>query len=84
MDAVVRFMRVAWRRWKALAHLVITAQNRVLMTLAYVVAVMPVALYLRARGRVLVPTELGPDDATSYWEPRTDGPMTMERANRMF
>ncbi|MCB9795607.1 MAG: hypothetical protein H6741_23130 [Alphaproteobacteria bacterium] len=81
---MLALMKKVWRAWKGLAHHIITAQNYILMSLVYVLAVAPVAIVLKLTGHPVVkaPPEPGPDG--SFWEPRTDGPMTMERANRMY
>ena len=77
-------MKTIWRAWKGLAHKIIAAQNFVLMSWVYIVAVAPVAICMKLLGRKLVFRPVIDADADSYWQEKTDGPMTMDRANRMF
>lgn len=77
-------MKTVWRAWKGIAHRIITAQNWILMSLVYVVAVAPVALVLRVVGKQVVKPPQPPGEDGSFWEPLEDGPMTMDRANRMY
>lgn len=77
-------MKAIWRAWKGVAHRIIQAQNWLLMSIVYWLALAPVALAIRLSGHKVVPTEPGPDAGGSFWTPRSDGVMGMERANRMF
>ena len=77
-------MKTIWRAWKGLAHKIIAAQNFVLMSWVYIVAVAPVAIFMKLLGHKLVIRPAIDADADSYWQEKTDGPMTMDRANRMF
>ncbi len=77
-------MKAIWRGWKRFAHRLISAQNWLLMALVYWFAVMPVALGLRILRHRLVQPVNQDADADSYWEPRSDGPLDMARAQRMF
>jgi hypothetical protein len=77
-------MKAIWRRWKAFAHRLIDYQNRFLMGVVYVTAVAPVALVFKLMGRKLL--DRGPADESqeSYWVERTEPPLDMKRASRMF
>lgn len=77
-------MKAIWRAWKGVAHRIIQAQNWALMSIVYWLALAPVAVLIRLSGRKVVPVEGGPDASGSFWIPRTDGVMGMDRANRMF
>ena len=77
-------MKTIWRAWKGLAHKIIAAQNFVLMSWVYIVALAPVAIFMKLLGHKLVIRPAIYADADSYWQEKTDGPMTMDRANRMF
>lgn len=77
-------MKVIWRAWKGVAHRIIQAQNWFLMSIVYWIALAPVAILLRLSRRPVVPADPSPDERGSYWIPRDDGPITMERAGRMF
>lgn len=77
-------MKSIWRGWKRFAHKLISAQNWLLMALVYWFAVMPVAAMLKLIRHRLIHTPETDAEADSYWEPRTDGPLDMGRAERMF
>lgn len=81
---MVRLFKSMWRWQHAFLQALIGLQNRVLMALVYVVAIAPVAVIMKILPRDLLyrgETEPGRD---TYWIPRDDEPMDMERARRMF
>ena len=54
------------------------------MALVYVIAVAPVAVFLKLfRREMLDRSPLNPE-AKSYWVEKTDGPLTLERAKKRF
>ena len=73
-----------WLWWQGVAQGILTAQNYVLIGIAYVVGLGPVALGMRLTGTRLL--DNGPADpaAKSFWVPRSGRPMTMDEANRQF
>lgn len=77
-------MKRIWRVWKGLAHRIIQAQNWLLMSIVYWLALAPVAVALRLTGHKPVPPTPEPAPDGSFWIPRQDGAMGMERATRMF
>ena len=77
-------MKALWRTWKGLAHRIIAFQNWVLMAWVYVFAVAPVALAMKLLGRRLVRRPAIDPTAETYFEERSGGPLTMQRASRMF
>lgn len=81
---MLRTMKVIWRRWKGLAHHLIEYQNRFLMAVVYVVAVAPVAIAFKLAGRKMLDRGPADPDAETYWIARTEPPLDMERAARMF
>jgi hypothetical protein len=54
------------------------------MTLAWVLAIAPAALAFRILGRDLLDRGPPAPGRTDHWHPRSDGPMDMKRASRMF
>ncbi len=77
-------MKALWRLWKGLAHRIIAVQNWVLMAWVYVFAVAPVAIGMKLFGRPLVRRPAIDPEIESYFEDKRGGPLTMERASRMF
>jgi hypothetical protein len=75
--------KVIWRRWKGFAHLLIKAQNWILMALVYWGAVAPVAIMMKLSRRPLLDRSLGDEGAESFWIPREDGAYTMDRSKHM-
>ena len=81
---MLALMKSVWRAWKGLAHRIIKAQNWILMAWVYCFAVAPVALVLKLIGHSLVRRPAIDTQVETYWEERRDGPLTMDRAARMF
>jgi hypothetical protein len=77
-------MKTIWRAWKGLAHRIISVQNWVLMAWVYIFAVAPVAIFMKLFGQKLVKRPVIDPEADSYWQDKPDGPLTMDRAQRMF
>ena len=76
--------KALWRRQKAAIHGILAIQNWLLMTFVYLIALAPVAILSKVfRWKML---DMSPPDrsAKSYWTPRNDGPMTLERAQRRY
>ncbi|MEY3213061.1 MAG: hypothetical protein RIT28_3542 [Pseudomonadota bacterium] len=77
-------MKKIWRSWKGLAHHIVAAQNFVLMSLVYWVALAPVALCLKLIGRSVIAPPPEKDAQGSFWRPRAASGYDLQRANRMF
>lgn len=77
------FMKRLWYAEQRGIHGIIGLQNKLLMTIVYLIAIFPVAVILKLMGKRLIdaPLERGKD---SYWEPCDDGSLTIDRAKRMF
>ncbi len=81
---MLRLFKSLWRWQHAFMHAVISLQNRVLMTVVYVVAMAPVAILFKLFRQDLLHRGDPEQPGSSYWVPRTDDPVTMDRARRMF
>jgi hypothetical protein len=79
---MIPLFKAMWRAQHAFLHGLIQTQNRILMAVTYLIAIAPVALVFKLMGKRLLPEV--PRDAESYWIPRDDGPLDMDRAQRMF
>ncbi len=76
-------LRPARTAWMALAFALGFVMTRVLLTAAFAVAVVPVAVVLRLLGKD--PLSRRPDpDAETYWVTRTDGRPDRESLERFF
>ena len=81
---MILFFKALWRKQKAGIHGILMLQNWILMTFVYWVALAPVAVLSKIfRWEML---DLSPPDpkAKTYWIPRDEGPMTLEKARRRF
>lgn len=76
-------MKSIWRGWKKVAHKIISAQNFVLMSGVYWLAVAPVAIAMKLIRFKLIHTPEVSDGESSYWETKS-GTMSMDRAQKMF
>lgn len=81
---MLELFRRMWMGWQAFARALIRNQNVVLMGIAYVVALGPVALVSRLVGRKFLDRAPADPRATTYWHPRRPSPMTMDEASRPF
>ena len=62
---------------------ILRVQNAALMSLVFVFALAPVAIFLRLTGRQML--DRGPaTKADSYWQKRDGKPMTMKEAARQY
>ncbi len=73
-----------WIGWNRVARGILTAQNWVAMTFAWIVGIGPVAIVLRVLGTDLLDRQTLSEKRASHWRSRTDGPLDMKRAQRMF
>lgn len=77
-------MTALWRSWKRFAHGIIRAQNLILMSIAYIVAMGPVSILIKLdRNRRL---DRGPADpeAKTYGLPAKVPPSDVRRAQRPY
>jgi hypothetical protein len=81
---ILEGLRRAWLGWGAFTRGLLRAQNALAMTLAWIIAIAPAALAFRILGRDLLDRGPPPPGRTDHWHPRSDGPMDMKRASRMF
>jgi len=82
LDVMLTVLKKIWKKWKHFAHGLNAGISWVLMAIAYVLAMGPVALWFRIRKEDLIDRGLGPADATSYWLPVTDEEQDVRRAQR--
>ncbi len=78
-----RFKRM-WLWWQGVAAGILWFQNALLMTVAYVVGVGPVAVGFRLLRRPLLDRAPAVVGAKSHWVARSGKPMTMDEAARQF
>ena len=77
-DFLNHSLRRAWAGWKRFARRLADFQGRVLLTLLYVVLVVPVGLVLRLVADPLRRRQ----PRTSNWTPRLPAPATLDEARR--
>lgn len=81
---MLELFRRMWLAWNRGVRGVFVVQNAVLMTVAWLVGLAPVALALRLIGRRLLDRAPADPGATTYWTPRRPAPMTMDEATRRY
>jgi hypothetical protein len=81
---MLEFFKRLWIGWNGVARGILTAQNWVAMTFAWIVGLAPVALAMRVAGVDLLDRRPLSEKRASHWRARTDGPLDMKRAQRMF
>jgi hypothetical protein len=70
------------RGWMKVAELLGAVMTRVVLTVGFLIAVTPVGLFMRMRGKDLLKLKFEPE-ADTYWEPvEPDGPST--RADKPY
>jgi hypothetical protein len=81
---MLELFKRAWIGWNGVARGILTAQNALLMTVAYAIGLGPVALGMRLLRHDPV-GRAGPDAAApSYWRQRDGKPLDMQGATRQF
>ena len=78
------FFKGLWRWQHAFLYALIGLQNRLLMKNVYLTAVLPVAIVFKVLRRDLMDRGDPEQPGSSYWVPRKEEPLTMDRARRMF
>ena len=81
---MLELFKVMWDRWQGVAAGIMTVQNTILMGVAYILGVGPVALGFRLLGRQLIDRAPAAPGAASYWHARSGKNITMTEANRQF
>lgn len=81
---MLELFRRMWLGWQAFAHGLMRSQNFVLMGIAYVIGLGPVALGARLTGRAFLDRAPADPAASTYWHARRPTPMTMDEASRPF
>ena len=79
---MLQVMKAIWGRWKGLAHSIIRAQNWIVMAVAYVIGMGPVAVIMRLKNADLIDRGLGDIEADSHWIKRNDDPQDIRRSQR--
>ena len=64
---MLAFMKLLWRNWKKVVHGINGAISFVLMSVAYVVGLGPVAVYFRIVRSDLIDRGLGDPELETYW-----------------
>lgn len=75
-------LRALLDRQRAFALKVARVQTLILLTVVYVLLIVPLGLVLRAMGRS--PLRQPRESPTSAWTPRPDEPYTVEQFKRLF
>ena len=78
-----RVLRPVHVGWMAVAFALGFVMTRVILTLAFALAFVPMGLVLRLMGKDLLRRRLDPE-ADSYWIPRADGGPDREQLERYF
>ena len=73
-----------WLGWQGVAKGILFAQNFLLMAVAYLFGLGPVALGMRLFGTKLLDNGPPNPGAKGFWVPRSPKPMTMDEASRQF
>lgn len=81
---MLEIFKALWARQNAFVRRLIRAQNTVLMSVAYVAGLGPVALGFRLLGRAGVERPPPEPGAITYWTPRRGGPTDMKSAVRRW
>ncbi len=81
--AVPGWLRPVYRVWMGLAVVLGFVMTRVLLTLVFVLLVVPIGLGLRLAGKDLLRLRLDPE-AASYWLPRDAPDPPAERMKRYY
>lgn len=81
---MLELFKRTWAGWNVAVRGIVGAQNAVLMTVAYVFGIGPVALVMRVTGRSLLDRAPADPSAASHWRPRRSRSSDMHEASRMF
>lgn len=81
---MLELFRRMWVGWNVAVRGIVTAQSRILMAFTWVVGLAPVAVYLKVTGKRMLDRAPADLNASTYRTERTNGPLEMDRASRMF
>lgn len=81
---ILALFKRMWLLWNRGIRGVMRLQSRVIMTVAWLLAIGPVALVFRVVGRTLLDRGPAPPGARSFWLTRPDTEATMKDASRPF
>lgn len=70
------------QRWKQIAHTVADFQARLILSVLYVLFIVPVGLFVRFNDDPLAMKE--PPDSSAQWRTRNSKPDTVRRAHRQY
>lgn len=73
-----------WLGWNAGIRKVFQAQTSIVMFVAFVLGLAPVALTLKLMNKKMVDRGPGSPDARSHWVPRKRKSLSMKDASRQF
>lgn len=73
-----------WVGWNRGVRALLRLQTRAIMTVAYLLAIGPVAVVFRITGRTLLDRGPAPRGASTYWLARPNTEATMRDASRPF
>lgn len=79
---MLTLMKALWKRWKAVAHGIVDAQNAVLLFLVFVFGVAPATLLVRISRRPLLDRNLPTSPPESHWRPLKSVKRDMSWAQR--
>lgn len=81
---MLELFRIMWVGWQRFARGIMTAQNVVLMGIAWALGLGPVALVAKLVGHRFLDRAAPDPAASSHWRARDPAPMDMKRAARPF
>lgn len=81
---MLELFKTLWAGWNAATRGLFKGITAGAMAVGYFLAIGPVALGFRLRGKKLLDHAPADPAATSYWNPRPGKPMTMDEAARQF
>lgn len=84
LGPMLELFKRMWLGWQGVAQGIITAQNAVLMAVAYFAGLGPVAVAQRVLGHQNLDRGPAQAGAPSFWVPRSGKPQTMDEASRQF
>jgi hypothetical protein len=81
---MLEIFKQLWVGWNRGIRAVMRAQSKAIMTVAYFLAIGPIAVLFRLTGRTLLDRGPAQADARSFWVPRNPVEASMKDASRPF
>lgn len=81
---MLELFRRMWVAWNRGVRGIFVVQNTVLMTIAWLVGLAPIAVALKLMRRPMLDRAPADPRAQTHWRPRRGKPMRMEEAARRF